>query len=380
MINPKIFFDELNTLGVDFYAGVPDSLLKYFCAYVTDNVSSESHVIAANEGAAVGLGIGYHLSTGGVPLVYLQNSGLGNTINPIASLADEDVYSVPMLLMIGWRGEPGVKDEPQHIKQGRITLETLEVMGIPYVVIDENEAESIGKLKEITSISKQASKPCAIVVKKGAFSKYSLKGNTPNNASYKREDVIQAIAEKISEKELVVSTTGMASRELFEYRACNNQGHAADFLTVGGMGHASQIALGVAKGAKDRNVICIDGDGAALMHMGSLAISGMSGVKNFKHIVINNGAHDSVGGQPTLAFDVDLTAVAKACGYQCFSQCKSLEQLNDVIQDFLQADGPVFLEVFSDKGSRPDLGRPTTTPKENKQAYMGNIGLVFNGL
>lgn len=375
MINPKTFFNELSALGVNFYAGVPDSLLKSFCAYVTDNVAKENHVITANEGAAVGLGIGYHLSVGGIPLVYLQNSGLGNTINPIASLADEEVYSIPILLMIGWRGEPGVKDEPQHVKQGRVTLETLEVMGIPYVVIDENEAESIEKLKEITNISKQASKPCAIVVKKGAFSKYNLKESMSKRASYRREDVIKLVAKNLSEKELVVSTTGMASRELFEYRADNNLGHSADFLTVGGMGHASQIALGVAIGAKDRNVVCIDGDGAALMHMGSLAISGMSKANNFKHIVINNGAHDSVGGQPTLAFEVDLTAVAKACGYECFPRCKSLEQLQDVIQQFLQADGPLFLEVLCDIGSRSDLGRPTTSPKENKHAYMENIGV-----
>jgi len=376
MISPEIFYNKMLESGVDFFTGVPDSLLKSFCAYVTDNTPVEKHVIAANEGASVGLAIGYHLATGKTPLVYLQNSGLGNTINPLASLADKEVYSTPMVLMVGWRGEPGVKDEPQHVKQGRITPATLDVMEIPYVVIDKDEESSLSKLIELLELANRESKPCAILVKKGAFSSYKLQNDIASDLSYKREDVVTAVANSLSETDLVVATTGMASRELFEFRASKKQGHSSDFLTVGGMGHASQIALGVAKGDSSRNVICLDGDGAALMHLGSLAISGMSQCKNFKHIVINNGAHDSVGGQPTLAFDIDLTAIAKASGYNCFKKCTSLDELSGVLPEFLSSEGPVFLEVLAAKGNRADLGRPTTTPQENKEAFMANIGVV----
>ena len=375
MINLDRFYTELEKIGVDFFTGVPDSLLKSFCAYVTDKVDPEKHIISANEGGAVGLAIGYYLATGKLPLVYLQNSGLGNVINPLTSLADRDVYSIPLLFMIGWRGEPGVKDEPQHVKQGKVTLETLEVLGVPHVVIDENEKKSLSKLNEIVKISLDESRPVAVVVRKNTFSDYKLKQDSIASFPHNREDAIKVILENLSADDVIVSTTGMTSRELFEYRSEMGDGHGRDFLTVGGMGHASQIALGVSKGCPEKNVVCIDGDGAALMHLGSLSISGTSGVKNFKHIVINNGSHDSVGGQPTLAFDVDLSAIAKAIGYNCFKKCDSLSDLEDILPDFLGSEGPVFLEICTAKGNRSDLGRPTTTPIENKIAFMENLGV-----
>lgn len=375
MVNPEVFYKTLIENNVDFFTGVPDSLLKSFCAYVTDHAPEGNHIITANEGASVGLAIGYHLSTGRIPLLYLQNSGLGNTINPLASLADKEVYSIPMVLMIGWRGEPGVKDEPQHVKQGRITLNTLDVMEIPYEVITEDEVDSLVKIKSMIELASLESKPCAVLVKKGAFSSYKLDSDLVGQFKQKREDAVKVIADSLSKDDLVVATTGMASRELFEHRANSNEAHDSDFLTVGGMGHASQIALGVAKGKPDRNVICIDGDGAAIMHMGSLAISGTSKCKNLKHIVINNGSHDSVGGQPTIAFDVDLTAIAKSSGYLCFNPCSSLTELEGVLPEFLNCEGPAFLEVYTSKGNRSELGRPTTTPLENKEAFMRSLGV-----
>jgi phosphonopyruvate decarboxylase len=375
MIKPSEFFNLLQGEGVEYFAGVPDSLLKAICAYISDSVSANNHVISANEGAAVGLGIGYHLATGNLPLVYMQNSGLGNIINPLTSLADEDVYSIPMLLLIGWRGEPGVKDEPQHVKQGRVTLDTLEALGVPYEVIDSNceGLELAEKLKKACDFAKNNSRAFALVVRKGAFEPYTLKAASDEVQEYRREDAIKDIVEHLSNDDIVVSTTGMASRELFEYRKAKGQSHGADFLTVGGMGHASQIAMGIASQKSNRNVLCIDGDGAALMHMGSLAIIGQSQLTNYKHIVINNGAHDSVGGQPTVANSISLPDIAKACGYSAIISCDNLDSIGNSLNNFFSSEGPCFMEIKVGKGNRKDLGRPTTTPIENKIAFMQNL-------
>lgn len=373
MIEPSRLFEELANAGVTYYAGVPDSLLKFFCAYVSDNVAPENHVITANEGASVGLAIGYHLATGDVPLVYMQNSGLGNTINPLMSLADSDVYSIPMVLMIGWRGEPDTKDEPQHVKQGKVTLTTLDAMGIPYEILDGEEESDLGKVSRAVDSTKQNSSPVALVVKKGSFASYKLKNDKDLDLKHKREDAIKIVADCLSDDHVVVSTTGMASRELFEYRKEKGQDHSRDFLTVGGMGHANQIAMGIAAQKGDREVVCIDGDGAILMHMGSLAICGQSGLKNFTHIVVNNAAHDSVGGQPTVANEIDLTAVARACGYTFAKSCDDLSEFKELLKESLEEPGVNLLEVKVGKGNRADLGRPTTTPKENKNSFMSNL-------
>ena len=373
MIEPSKFFDALTEAGVSYYSGVPDSLLKSFCAYVSDNVSQKNHVIAANEGASVGLAIGYHLATGGVPLVYMQNSGLGNAVNPLMSLAAKEVYSVPVIIMIGWRGEPGVKDEPQHIKQGEVTLATLDAMDIPYTIISGDEASDVEKVKSAVVQAKNSSAAHALVVKKGSFENYKLKSDQAGLYEHRREDAVKLIVDCLDDNDVVVSTTGMASRELFEYRKEKGQGHGRDFLTVGGMGHASQIAMGIANQKQDRRVVCIDGDGAVLMHMGSLAISGQSGLTNLKHIVINNAAHDSVGGQPTVGTDIDLPKVARACGYSFAKTCNDLSQFKYLLVELLTSPGVGFLEIRVGKGNRPDLGRPTTTPQENKISFMKNL-------
>lgn len=370
MIKPNVFFDALVKAGVGYFAGVPDSLLKSFCAYVTANTEPSDHVIAANEGAAVGLAMGYHLATGKLPLVYLQNSGLGNTINPLTSLVDSDVYSVPMLLLVGWRGEPGVKDEPQHVKQGRVTLDMLDSMQLPYTVIDGNEDDVDAVIAKATASAKSVGGAHALVVKKGSFDSYSLDAALQQDFGWNREDAIKKIVAQLTARDIVVATTGMASRELFECRVALEQSHEQDFLTVGGMGHASQIALGIAGQKNDRQIICIDGDGAALMHLGSMAINGMAAMSNFKHIIINNGAHDSVGGQPTVAFDIDLPKIAEACGYRSSQSCSSAAMLDKALQALFNAEGPAVLEIKVNKGNRSDLGRPTTSPQQNKQAFM----------
>ena len=370
MIRPQFFYELLKENGTGFFTGVPDSLLKSFCAYLTDTAGSKNHIIAANEGCAVGLAAGYYFATGNVPLVYMQNSGLGNTVNPLLSLADREVYSVPLLLVIGWRGEPNVHDEPQHIKQGRVTCSLLDAMEIPYCILSDEEAEARAQLEKAYSHIKASSSPYAVVVRKGIFDSYKLKTNEAVPAEMSREEAIEKIILNASSNACFVSTTGMASRELYELRDKHGQGHAKDFLTVGSMGHASQIALGIALAKEDKTVFCIDGDGAALMHLGGLTAIGTQRPKNMVHIVLNNGAHDSVGGQPTVGRKINLCAVAQACGYDKVVSVKTLEELQSRLKELCANSGSVFIEVLVSKGARADLGRPKSSPIENKKAFM----------
>ena len=372
MIDVKEFYNELLNNDIDFFTGVPDSLLKSFCAYIKDNVSDDKNIISANEGNAIGLATGYYLSTRKIGLVYMQNSGIGNALNPIASLADKLVYSIPMLLVIGWRGEPNKKDEPQHKKQGLITIETLDMLGIKYDILDRDTGnnEMKSKLKKAYDYMKENSEPYALVIKKDTFDEYKLKNNATFDFEMTREEAIEVLVSKMKDNSVIVSTTGMASRELFEVREKNRENHSKDFLTVGSMGHSSQIALGIALNKKDKEVYCIDGDGALLMHLGGLAIIGNQNPKNFRHILINNGAHDSVGGQETVGFKIDTLSIAKACGYkECYS-CSSRTDLLELSEKIKNIEGPIFLEIKVKKGARKDLGRPTTTPIENKEAFM----------
>jgi len=372
MIDPAWFFRRLAELGVGFYTGVPDSLLKDVCSYITDHASADSHIIAANEGGAMAIGIGYHLATGKLPLVYMQNSGLGNVINPALSLADPRVYSVPALMMIGWRGEPGVKDEPQHAQQGRVTLSLLDAMEIPYEVLDLGlgEEDASARIEAMASRALGENRCCALVIKKNTFAPYAPQSLREYQRPLYREQAIELIAESLGERDIVVSTTGVASRELFEYRSRREQGHQRDFLTVGGMGHASQIALGIALFKRDRQVFCLDGDGALLMHMGGLAISAASGATNYRHIVFNNAAHDSVGGQPTVGDRIDVIAIGRGAGYAWVERAVEREQIARAMGEIREVDGPALLEIQVSKGFRKDLGRPTVTPVDNKGAFM----------
>lgn len=374
MIKPAYYLDRLNESGINFFAGVPDSLLKEFCACVSHNYGSDSHMITSNEGAAIGLGIGYYLGTGNVPMIYLQNSGLGNIINPVLSLASEKVYGIPMLIMVGWRGEPGVKDEPQHVHQGKVMIGSLEEMNLPYVVLSLDEKKAVEQTQNALSLARDKMSPVIIVVRKNSFEDFPEE-KPQCDLELSREDAIITVAKMLPEKSVVVCTTGMPSRELFEYRANNNQGHYRDFLSVGGMGHASQIALGLCMAQPKRPTYCFDGDGATLMHMGSLAIIGQSSAVNFTHVVFNNGVHDSVGGQPTVGFGVDFCGIAKACGYVSAVEVHSYE---DIIRAFNYAsehDGPHFIDIHVRPGNRLGIGRPTTTPKQNKNAIMKYLGL-----
>ena len=368
MISPEFFVRTLRSHGIDFFAGVPDSLLKHLCAYLEANSDDSHHTVTANEGAAVALAAGYHLATGKAGAVYMQNSGEGNAINPLASLTDKDVYGIPVLLIIGWRGRPGVHDEPQHTKQGKITMALLDVLGIGYAILSKDEEEAAAQIAKAAEALKGGS-VYALVIEKDTFDAYEAPKDD-SKFPMSREEAIQTVAAAIGDKDVIVSTTGMISRELFEYRTSLHQGHERDFLTVGSMGHASQIALGIAMAQPERRVWCFDGDGAVLMHMGSLAIVASKHPSNYIHVVFNNGAHDSVGGQPTVGLDIDLPAIAKASGYAKTISVSSREELDEALLIIKALQGPVFLEIRVRKGNRNDLGRPTTTPVENKEALM----------
>lgn len=372
MINPRDYLSNLSSLGINFYAGVPDSLLKEFCACITENIDSKQHIISANEGAAVGLAIGHYLGSGRVPFIYLQNSGMGNIINPILSLASPEVYGVPILIMVGWRGAPGVKDEPQHIHQGRVMEPSLKGMDLPYIILSKDHDKAINQTREAFSIAHEKSTPIFLLVEKDSFERFALQ-KQEYSLPLSREDAIIATANILPSRSAIVCTTGMSSRELFEFRSKNVQGHHRDFLTVGGMGHASQIALGLNKAQPQRYVYCFDGDGAALMHMGSLAIIGQSEAHNLTHIIFNNGVHDSVGGQATVGFDINFCSIALACGYSSAVKVSSLVELENAIEKTKTSKGPHLVDVHVRPGNRSDIGRPTSTPKENKVAIMNYL-------
>lgn len=358
-------------IDADFYAGVPDSQLRALCDYLIDLYGTDPthHIIAANEGNCAALAAGYHLATGKVPAVYMQNSGQGNIINPLASLLNKKVYGIPCVFVIGWRGEPGVHDEPQHIYQGEVTLTLLQDMGIESFVLEKNTSEEAlcNKMSEFRELLAEG-KDVAIVVRKGALT-YDKKNIYKNNCVMLREEIIRQIV-RIAGNDPIISTTGKASRELFEIREANGQGHQQDFLTVGSMGHSSSIAFGIALNKPDTNVWCIDGDGAALMHMGAMAVIGQAAPDNLIHIVINNGAHESVGGMPTAAECIDLVKIAEGCGYKYIYRVSDYEELNTALEKVKNSAGLAFLEVKAAVGARSDLGRPARTPEENKKAFM----------
>lgn len=369
-MNISDFMDILGELDSSFFTGVPDSLLAPFCNYLMENYGiSNRHIIGVNEGNCVALAAGYHLSTGKVPTVYMQNSGIGNAINPIASLLNDKVYAIPCIFIVGWRGEPGTHDEPQHVFQGEITISLLRALDIECVILDKNSTKE--QLKEKLSILKQrllSGKSIAFVVKKGALENPS---DTiyRNNYVMNREEIIRRVVE-IAGEDIIVSTTGKASRELFEIRERKGQAHKYDFLTVGSMGHSSSIALEIAKNKHGRKIWCIDGDGAALMHMGAMAIIGVNSPDNLVHIVLNNCAHETVGGLPTVGEKINLVQIALGCGYpQAYCVTDEVE-LNKILQIAKISKNLMFIEIKTALGSREDLGRPTSTAIDNKIEFM----------
>ena len=361
----------IEIIDSDFYTGVPDSQLKSLCDFLMSRygIDPKHHIIAANEGNCTALAAGYYLATGEIPVVYMQNSGEGNIINPVASLLNDNVYAIPCIFIVGWRGEPGIHDEPQHVYQGMVTLKLLEDMDINAFVIgkettDDEVTEAMGGFRKLLSVGKSV----AFVIRKGALT-YDGEVKYENENSMIREEIINHIV-KASGNDPIISTTGKMSRELFEIRETNGQGHECDFLTVGSMGHASSIALGIAVNKPATRIWCIDGDGAALMHMGSMAVLGAHTINNIIHIVINNGAHETVGGMPTVASKIDLTGRAKSCGYPYAVRVDNFDDLDKELEDAKNRGTLCMIEAACAIGARADLGRPTTSPIENKQKFM----------
>ena len=370
MISVETFYKQLINNDIDFFTGVPDSLLKSLCAYITDNSPQNRHIIAANEGNALAIAAGYYLATSKIACVYMQNSGQGNIVNPLLSLIDEDVYRIPVLLIIGWRGEPGVHDEPQHIKQGKLTDKLLQTMNVEYAILSPDTENVINIIQNALDYIKKNLKPFALIIRKGTFDKYVLQHKAPDYGTISREHAIKSIAASIPDNAIIVSTTGQISRELYEYRAQTSNRHDRDFLTVGSMGHASSIALGIALAQPERPVYVFDGDGAMLMHMGAIPVIASQKLKNFKHIVFNNNAHDSVGAQPTCSDAIDYIKMAESCGYDKAWSVSTVEELNNILTNIVSFNGTCLLEIKVKCGARDNLGRPKETPTENKELFM----------
>lgn len=370
-MDAKVFLEGIKNLGVGRYYGVPDSQLGAFCdlLFMEYGVDRE-HIVAANEGGAVGLAAGHYLATGKPALVYMQNSGIGNAVNPIASLLNGAVYAIPCIFVIGWRGEPGTKDEPQHVFQGEVTLPLLDVLDIAYFVMskettDEEFAAFLGQADANVKLGRSS----AFIIRKGALTAQN-KAVYQNSNAMPRETAIRIIAENADERDVFVSTTGKASRELFEIREAQGKGHSRDFLMVGSMGHASMIALGIAMEKPGRRVWCIDGDGAMVMHLGNALIAARQKCGNMVHVVLNNGAHETVGGMPVAKGEPDFCAIGKTFGYDLCRRVADEAGLKRCISEVKARQGPALIEVMVALGARADLGRPTTTPKENRQALM----------
>ena len=365
MIDPKFFYSSLVSQGVEFFTGVPDSLLANLCSCIAD--MSLTHIPTVNEGSAVALASGYHLSTGKIGAVYMQNSGIGNAVNPLTSLTSKEVYNIPILLIIGWRGEPGTKDEPQHQLQGKITCEQLNVLNLPYEIVDY-QSDYVTQIKRIIYIIKKSSSPAVLLIRSKTFSSYKQNVNLTINSMI-REKALKRLLTLTDPRDIIISTTGKTSRELYELRNSRKE-IQRDFLTVGSMGYSSSIALGVALSKPNRRIICLDGDGSFLMHMGVLAMIGALKPKNFIHVLLNNGVHESVGGQPTANPKLNIKEVILGCGYKEYYLAQDEESLTVLWNNLTQKRGPILFELKIAAGSRNDLGRPVNKPVENKQIFM----------
>ena len=375
MINTKDFYDTLLENDFNFFTGVPDSLLKELCLCIKDLSKKENHIISANEGNAVAISCGYNIATGKYGVVYMQNSGLGNIINPLLSLADEKVYKIPMLFLIGYRGEPNKKDEPQHIKQGELTIPLLETLGIEYLILDENYKKQI---KYCYEYIKDNGKPIAIIVKRNTFSKYKAETEKNNNL-LTREEALDIIINNINSNDYTVLTTGKTSREIFEIREKYDMSHSNDFLTVGSMGHTSSLAFGISLFTTN-NIFCIDGDGAFIMHMGGLAVAIQNAKDNFKYILINNGSHESVGGQPTIAYDINIPNILSGFGFKEVIEVNNTNELKNALEK-MKNKGKMAIVINTNNKSRNDLGRPNISlidSKEQFQRRINNTNKYFN--
>lgn len=376
MIDPTHFSEFFSAKICSGIFGVPDSLLKEVSLEL-EKLTNIPRVTACHEGSAVGLAVGSYLATGKPALVYMQNSGLGNAVNPLVALADRSVYGIPMVLLIGWRGQPGRPDEPQHTKQGRITEKMLELMEIPHFLLPKTTSESLALLKHAFALSIETSGPVAVLVEKGSFAKSaspSLGAELTGDSRLTREDAMKIVHAHTNSNEKIVATTGMLGRELEEFQASLTAPEVpGTFLVVGGMGHASSVALGMALSSPGLRIWCLDGDGAMLMHLGAVPVIADSKPNDFIHVVFDNGAHDSVGGQPTPLRTSSLEKIAMAAGYEYAGVASSKAEVEAELGVILEQTGPRLLVIKIKPGSRVDLGRPKKSPEAAKTILMGTF-------
>ena len=368
-MNPQEVWEIFQKKSLYFFTGVPDSTFKSWMSFLDDmHGKGLQNIIAANECEALAIASGYHLATKKYGIVYMQNSGLGKTVNPITSLADPEVYSIPLLLLVGWRGEPGKKDEPQHKKMGRITIPLLDTLEIPHTIFPDNPKDLEKELSKALTYIKENNSPFAFIIKKNTLDPYKSKKTMNVQSNFSREEVIQTIVSQLDGDEVIISTTGKTSRELFETRI-SRQEEPRDFYTVGSMGCASSIGLGIALNSKKRTII-FDGDGAMIMQMGSLATIGHYKPTNYYHILFDNNVHDSTGGQPTVSDTMKIEKLAEACGYSSILTISDKKKLSETMNQVFLKPGPTMIIIKVKPGARVDLGRPTTSPIENKKYFM----------
>ncbi len=373
MVNQEQLFDALGRLGVDFFTGVPDSLLNDFCLYLVKNMPDCRHVMAANEGNAIGIAAGHYLATGNIPIVYMQNSGIGNATNPLLSLTHDFVYGIPMVLVIGWRGDPAIVDHAQHKKQGELTPILMNDMDIPFEILDADDTV-VDKFSWAVAKAKELSSPVALISKKAILTEKIKKQVYPNSPLMNREEAISAVIDVIKDDAVYLATTGRATRELHEQLKKHAVGSGHEFQNVGSMGHVSSVALGIALARPDKRVVVFDGDSAALMHMGALATNCRYGAGNMVHIVLNNGVNESVGGQPSAGFVVNLTAIAKACGYRTQGHpIESKDELQKIVREQKCGNMPLFIDLHVRQGIRADLPKLSIDHKAQKAALMQTL-------
>jgi len=373
MITCQSFFDILKKNEIDFFTGVPDSTFKDFINFLNDeHGKSLTNIIQASECEATATATGYNLATGKIPIVYMQNSGLGKCVNPLTSLCDKEVYSIPIILMIGWRGQPNIHDEPQHKKMGRITIPLLETLEIPYSLLSSDLTETEKIITEIKDKAEKTSSLVAIIVPSDIFEKYETKNSSTKSFELNREDAIKIVVDNLEEKDIIVSTTGKCSRELYEYRVSKNES-PNDFYTVGSMGCASSIAHAIALSKNNKKVFVLDGDGAALMQLGAFSTIGHYPPENFYHIILDNQTYDSTGEQPTNSPTVDFEKIALACNYAHAKIVKTKFELEECLKEMKNILGPFLIVIKVNPGSRKDLGRPKSSPLENKQEFIKKL-------
>ena len=373
MVDQKQLFDSLQGLGVDFFTGVPDSLLNNFCLYMTKNIPDGQHVMAANEGNAVAIAAGHYLATGNIPLVYMQNSGIGNATNPLLSLTHDCVYGIPMILVIGWRGDPSISDHAQHRKQGELTPVLMKDMDIPYDILDSDDTV-IDKFAWAVSKAREISSPVALIAKKAILTEKVKKQEYPSSKLMNREEAVAAVVDVLGSDAIYLGTTGRATREVHEQLKEHGVGEGHEFQNVGSMGHVSSVGLGLALAKPEKRIVVFDGDAAAVMHMGALATNCRYHAGNMIHIVLNNGVNESVGGQPSAGYVVNLTEIAAACGYRTPGHAvETKEELQAIIRNFVQGNMPLFIDVHVRQGIRSDMPKLNIDHKAQKEALMNNL-------